>query len=325
MFPARRWTDVAAALAAAAACAAGVACGKREARPGSEARVAATPDAGASGCERLTFAEDVEVAEASGAALLRVDGRAALLVVGDSGTDGAYVLVDADTGERLERGRLPLGHGAGDDLEGLSADGDAVWGVTSAGWMRRWRRVDGGFELVDGPYPVGPVDDTLPLMPKAGGLGAPETTSVACGARGVNCGKNYEGLCVAPGEPTGACAGYLAARTDGKLWCLVREGARLVADPARAIEVTGGNALTGCDVSPDGATLWAGANPLGGAMVWRVTGWREPATAAVVEVGGFGDGFPESLAVGDGGVVYRLSDTGRGEARSLAGRWRCAP
>ncbi len=299
------------------------ACGRREPRSDEPVVVAGDDAAAAPRCVRLPFAEEVSVAEASGSTLLTLEGRLLLLVVGDSGNSGAYVLVDAATGERVERGQLPLGRGAGDDLEGISADGDDLLGVTSAGWMRRWRRVDDGFALVDGPYPVGPVDDTLPLAPRAGGLGASDTDSVACGAMGVNCGKNYEGLCVAPGEPAGTCAGYLAARTDGRLWCLVRDGARLRVDTTRSIEVTGGNVLTGCDVAPDEDALWAGANPLGGNAVWRITGWRTPATAVVTEVGGFGDGFPESLAVGKDDVIYRLSDTGHGANHSLASLWRC--
>lgn len=123
MFPARRWTDVAAASRR-----------RRRARPASRAasarralgarRVVVAADAGASGCERLTFAEDVEVAEAR-ARRLRVDGRAALLVVGDSGTDGAYVLVDADHRASGSSAAIAVIHGAGRRPRS-SADGDAV-------------------------------------------------------------------------------------------------------------------------------------------------------------------------------------------------------
>ncbi|MCA9676649.1 MAG: hypothetical protein KC464_16570, partial [Myxococcales bacterium] len=275
------------------------------------------------GCERLPFAADLPLAEASGAAVMTVDGRAVVLVVGDSGTAGAYVLADATTGEVVERGQLPLGTGAGDDVEGISTDGDAIWGVTSAGWMRRWRRDGHGFALVDGPYPVAPVDDTIPLTPRFGGIGATPTDSLACRGNGVNCGKNYEGLCVAPGEPPGGCAGYLAAKADGRLWCLVRAGARLVADPTRSIDAGPADVLAGCDVSADGASLWLGANGFGGRTLWRVTGWREPATAQVAPLQALGDGFPEAIALGPDDVVYRFSDTGG--APSLAGRWRCPP
>jgi len=277
-------------------------------------------------CTRLPFAEMLPVAEASGAALLTVDGRAVLLVAGDSGTAGAYLLVDAATGETVESGQLPLGSGAGDDVEGLAADGDTVWGVTSAGWMRRWHRVAGGFALDDGPYPVGEVDETLPATPPMGGLGAEPTDALACAAHGVNCGKNYEALCVVPralARDDGACAGWLGAKADGRLWCLVDDGGRLVADRARSIAVTGAHVLAGCDLDPASGALWLGTNGFDG-TVYRVDGWRDPATATVRPVHAFSEGFLEALAVvpgPEGLAVVRFSDVTR--APSPVDRWRC--
>ena len=275
---------------------ASAACGKDPENP---ARPERAPEGGESkdgNCTRLPFAESVPVAEASGAAAMTVDGREVVLVVGDSGTSGAYVLVDAATGELVESGSLPLGDGAGDDLEGLDASGDTVWAVTSAGWMRRWTRVAGGFALADGPYPVG-------------------SGAMSCDARGVNCGKNYEALCVGA---AGGCAGWLGSKADGDLWCLVEEEGRLVADPARSIEVAGPEALTGCDVDPASGALWVGTNAFDG-RVYRVAGTE------VTPVQQFAEGFLESLVVvpaPEGGVILqRYSDLMT--APSLVDRWRC--
>jgi hypothetical protein len=255
------------------------------------------PPSPPAGCERLPFADTVPVAEASGAAAMTVDGRAVVLVVGDSGTGGAYILVDAETGALVESGALPLGSGAGDDLEGLDADGDTVWAVTSAGWMRRWTRTTGGFALADGPYVVG-------------------SGAMSCDAHGVNCGKNYEALCVGA---AGGCAGWLGSKADGHLWCLVEDGGRLVADPARSIDVTGPEALTGCDLDPATGAIWVGTNAFDG-HVYKVTG------DDVAKVQQFGEGFLETLVVlpvpGEAGVILqRYSDLMA--APSLVDRWRC--
>src|SRR5690349_6200403 len=69
-------------------------------------------------CAPAPFAPVLALPEASGATWLEVDGAPAILVVGDSGTEGAYALVDPASGAIRERGALPLGTGAGDDLEG---------------------------------------------------------------------------------------------------------------------------------------------------------------------------------------------------------------
>jgi hypothetical protein len=55
---------------------------------------------------------------------------------------------------------------------------------------------------------------------------------------------------------------------------------------------------------------------------FRVDGWAHPASAQVVSLNAFGDGFPEVIAV-RGDVIYRLSDTGG--APSLMGKFRCSP
>lgn len=239
-------------------------------------------------CERLPFASKVDVAEASGAVVL----DEGVLVVGDSGTNGAYVIVDRETGEERERGALPLGDGAGDDLEGLARDGDRIVALTSAGWMRAWRRVPGGFELVDGPYVIGP-------------------GPMSCDAHKVNCGKNYEGLCVGGDDPV--CAGWAASKDDGHLHCLVRGGERLRAHGSRRIAITHDDALSGCAFDAATGALWAITNAFDGNL-YRIDGDEARRVEAPAGL------FPEAVAADDG-VVWRFSDLSR--PPSPAERLRC--
>lgn len=319
----RRWGVVAASVGLALAA---VGCGKHKkkhhhdrgridaaaadpwAAPG-----AAAPPATAD-CERLPFATSIPVGEASGAAWLHgADGAGdVVIVIGDSGHGGAYVEIDATTGALLRRGNLPLGEGAGDDVEGLATDGQRLWGLTSAGWLRAWERDGDHFRLVLGPYSVerrGP-----------------------CKFDEVNCGHDFEGLCLRPaGTVDGqGCVGFAASRAESALFCLtavaappegagpgvgpwltlaVREGK---SKPHPGPELTRKRALADCAIAGDGA-VWTGDNLLGGAMVRRLDApsWQ----------GALGVGFPEAMALAPDGVVYRFSDAGG--SPSLAARYRC--
>jgi hypothetical protein len=302
------------------------ACNKREpqavpvARGSGDARGSGSDAAGAAAasgerCTQMPFAETLPVPEASGAALLPVDGRDAVVVVADSGNAGAYVVVDPADGSVRERGELPLGPGASDDVEGLAVRDGALIGLTSSGSVLRWQRAAGGgrFELADGPYPI-----------------ADPATGRSCDPRKVNCGKNYEGICLRSGPvSTGECAGLAAAKADGALYCVVAAdgpGGRLTATAA-SIAVASREMLTGCDLAPDGSA-WAGTNLFGASTVYRVTGWAHPDRAVLEEIGQLGPGFPESIAVaappddGAGGaIVYRFSDMGG--APSAVAKYRC--
>jgi hypothetical protein len=297
-----RWTRAVGVLAAAA-------CGKgAPARPAAgddAARAPADGAAAAAPCELLPFAASIDVPEASGAVLFADRGAARLLVIADSGNDGAYAIVDAETGELVEDGLLPLGEGASADLEGLAVRDGLFHAITSSGWMRTWRRTADGFALVDGPYPVAD----------------PERGELACEGAMINCGRNYEGLCLATGEVAAdECVGLAAAKADGRLYCVVADRGRF-AVTTDAIDVSVAESLTGCDVAPDG-TVWAGTNLFGRMLVYQVAGWRRPETARVVEVASLGPGFPEAIVAGPGGVIYRFSDTaGR---PSLVAKFRCA-
>ncbi|HET9625854.1 MAG TPA: hypothetical protein VFP84_31050 [Kofleriaceae bacterium] len=307
-----------------------VACGKPSPGPGGAAGSdpwskppAAAPAGGGSAgaCEALPFAESTPVPEASAAAWLTVNGRAVLVVVGDSGNHGAYGLVDAESGATLETGQLPLGD-AGDDLEGVATIGDTLYGLTSSGWMRQWRRTPagGGFELVGAAYPIGPVD----LPDTRNDDRPPRSDGMVCGPRAGNCGRNYEGLCLVPTPVApGACQGFAAAKADGHLYCLVADPSKdhgaLAVDRTRAIAVSKPSALADCAFAADGS-LWAGDNLFGFGRIYRIARWQDPATAQVESLGVLSVGFPEVIAV-RGDVVYRMSDLGR--APSLMARYRC--
>jgi outer membrane protein assembly factor BamB len=255
------------------------------------------------------------VPEASGAAWLTIDGKPALVVVGDSGNHGAYGIVDPETGATLETGLVPLSSEASDDIEGVAARGDQLVGLTSSGWIRVWQRKDKGFALVGPPYPLGPVD----LPDTKNDNRAPRGAGMVCEGTVVNCGRNYEGLCIAPTPRDGACVGFAASKADGHLYCLTDEAGRLVVHHDRAIAITRPGALADCAFGDDG-TLWAGSNMFDLANVYRVTHWEDPASAQVERFASLGVGFPELIAV-RGDVIYRMSDLGG--APSLMAKYRC--
>ncbi len=223
------------------------------------------------------------------------------MVVADSGHDGEYLVIDDADGRVLDSGKLPLGAAGGDDLEGLTSDGDRIWAITSSGWLRAWRaRPTGGFELVVAAYRV---DDEDP-----------------CPVDAVNCGLNYEGLCLAPAvvpaAALGGCRGFAAAKATGDLVCLVADGDRWRADPTRSIHVGAREVLAACDITADG-TVWTGDNLFGGSTVRRIVG------GAITDSVHLGDGFPEAMAVAPAGTIYRFSDTGGAPSRIAA--YRCTP
>jgi hypothetical protein len=284
-----------------------VACGKRE-TPGTQDRkptqAEEAPAEAKPGCEQVPFAESTPVPEASGAAWLTIDGALALVVAADSGHDGAFGILDPETGETKRQGELPLGKGASDDIEGLAARGDKLYGLTSAGMMRVWTWNGTGFDLVQGPYPVGTGDDV-------------------CAPTKNNCGRDYEGLALAPRAPAGAdaCVGFACARGDGSLYCLVEKDGKLQVDRARRIAVESRKmALSDCAFSDTG-TLLTGNNLFGLASVHRVDGWSDPATAEVVPLETLGTGFPEVIAA-RGDAIFRMSDMG-GDGPSLLAKFRC--
>lgn len=281
------------------------ACGKPErAAPAGEPPVGVAPVGVPEPCREVAFAETTPVPEASGAAWL--DDRT-LIVVGDSGNDGAYGILDPETGETREQGLLPLGPERHDDVEGLAVRGARLVGITSPGWILEWERRGGGFELVAGPYPLGPVD-----------VARGQDDGMVCAARRGNCGRNYEGLCLAP-APGARCVGFAAAKADGHLYCLVERDGQLAVVREGAIAVARPGAIADCAFGDDGA-VYVGGNLLDLGRVYRVTGWDAPERARVEVLGSYGTGNPEVLAL-RGDVMLRMSDTNG--APSLVKRYRC--
>jgi hypothetical protein len=252
------------------------------------------------------FAPTVAVPEASGAAWWTLDGKSVLVVQADSGNDGAYAIIDPDTGAAIETGKLPLGAAdkfgkKGDDVEGLASRGDRLYGLSSSGWMRTWKRVQAGFELVDGPYPIGV-----------------EGSDFMGTLTDSNSAKNYEGLALAPAQ-VGGCVGVACSKDDGHAYCLTEQAGKLVVDPARGVAIEKKGAMADCAFAPDG-TLYAADNIFGVNEVYRVDNWADPAHAKLTEIGQLGVGFPEGIAV-KGNEIWRMSDTGG--APSMMAKFRC--
>jgi hypothetical protein len=263
----------------------------------------AVGEAGPQGCEQVPFAPTAPVPEASGGAWIDFDGKPALLVISDSGNDGAYTILDAESGASLEQGKMPLGHGS-DDIEGLASRDGKIYGLTSAGFMRVWERdADGkSYKLVDGPYPIS------------------DKRGFVCDINDGNCAKNYEGLAIAP-KADGPCAGFAASKEDGTLYCLVELAGTMHLDPTIKIKVDRKNVVADAAFSPEGQ-LYVGNNMFGLATVYRIDNWKDPANAKVVEIGELGVGFPEVVAA-RGDSMYRLSDTGG--SPSMMVKFRCEP
>jgi hypothetical protein len=261
--------------------------------PAPPAPVIDAPIASLASCERIPFAGSIDVPEASGAAWLP-DGT--IVVVSDSGNDGAYVTIDAHDGHVLRAGKLPLG-ARGDDLEGLAIADGVMWGITSSGWLRAWKPHGDGYQLHVPPYRIDPDDD--------------------CALESVNCGSNYEGLCLRPevAASLDGCVGYAASKATGDLVCLVVDDTgRYVAAPERRIHVSNRAALADCYIGAD-ATVWTGDNLFGRNAVRRIV------KGAVVETAYLGDGFAEALTLAPDGTIYRFSDMSGTPSRVAA--YRC--
>jgi len=239
------------------------------------------------------------------------------MVISDSGNHGAYAIIDPETGKLLERGNVPLAD-TSNDLEGLASRDGVIYGLLSAGWIYRWKRVGTTFERIGEPYPIGEV--TLSI--KKSHDKPPEGDGMVCPAKGTNCGRDYEGLAlVDAAHARGPCVGFAAAKADGHLYCLTEHDGKLIADHAIAIAVDKPGAMADCAFGDDG-TLWAGDNLFGASQVYRIDNWQDPPHATVEPVAMLGLGFQETIAA-RGDVLYRMSDTGG--SPSLMSKFRCRP
>ena len=275
-------------------------------------------------CERVEFPAELPVSEASGAAYLAAGSGSAdtsdagtVLVVGDSGNGGRYIEIDGSTGQLVRRGRFAMDRRASDDLEGLAVRGQVVYGITSSGWVRHWKRGEKDYELIEPAYPI-----------------APEGSPQVCGsAFASNCGPNYEGLCLRePGGESEAgseagsdadrCIGFAVAKAHGTLYCVVSEGGKLRVDPAHALRILPPGVATGCDFDAEGV-LWLGTNLFGGNRILRLRDWDDLERVTTETVDVRGSGFAEALAIGRDGAVYSFSDMA--SRTSGASKFICRP
>lgn len=259
-------------------------------------------------CSVQTFAAAADIAEASGAVVLTTGE---VMVVGDSGTNGSYLLLDPENGSELESGRLPLDRGASDDLEGLAEMDGRIFAITSSGWIREWTRTKNGFRLAQKSYPLAKWDRQNKLVCRS------STDS--------NCAQNYEGMCllkIAPEE--GQCAGFAAAKATGRLLCLQYESQgsqmRLRIDPTRVLKVAGPRTLSGCDFDEQGR-LWYGNNFFAANTIGYIENWESFKSPVIRSLGPVGLGFDEAIATGKDGLIYRFSDTTG--SPSLLGKYIC--
>ncbi len=263
--------------------------------------------------------------EASAAAEVELTpGVRELLVVADSGRHGAALAWRLPSGP----GRplvLPLDAAASDDVEGIAwvqragagsgtgSSPGALYALTSSGAVRRFvPDGQGGLRRDQDAYPLG---------------AAPH----ACdNLRDVNCGRNYEGLCLRPRATAARCAGYAASRAASELDCLVFEGDHLVADALRPpIHLGRGlvpaGALSDCafgaDPGPASATLFITTNVYGGSTTYLVT---EPSgELSALDCGGTLNN--EAVAVDHTGALTLFGDIDAELSPALRSRCVLAP
>lgn len=229
-------------------------------------------EVGPSGCQagELGF---VDLPEASGAVALDADHD---LLVADSGHSGRALVLDRALGVAAPL-VLPLGDGAGDDIEGLTlgprAEGPTlVWGLSSSGYLRAWRVERTGATwsatLTQGPVPIA------------------EPGEWVGGPNAVNAAGNFEGICLHPAPAPGECAGWAASKARGELVCLRAQGGVFRLDPEVRLPVFEAEHLSDCAFEPDPPyRLFAAGNVYSGDRVIEVA--TAPSRTAPI------DGLPE--------------------------------
>jgi hypothetical protein len=291
------------ALAAPVAC---IACDRRATAASSDAGTSAPAPVAASGITCKTdpsFPATLQVAEAAAAAEVElIPGNREILVVSDSGRGGAALLVRVPSGPTRAI-TLPLDPAASDDVEGMAwvtahADGGggALYTLTSSGAVRRFvPDGKGGLRRDQDAYPLGASPAACPNL------------------RDVNCGRNYEGLCLRSRTTPARCAGYAASRASAELECLVFDGDRLVADDLRPPMRLGrglvpagslSDCAFGAAAGPATTTLLVTTNVYGGSATYVVT---EP-SGTLTLLDGLGTLNNEGVAVDREGAAYLFGD-----------------
>ncbi len=254
---------------------------------------------------RVTGSDRVPLPEASGAALIDPVGSGILLVA-DSGNAGRALVIDLANSQSREL-VLPLGDGAGDDLEGLERAPDGrIFGLTSSGYLRAWSPAADTDGL---GQPFGPSAGGFTLV--LGPVAVSDDPAWVCDPFGVNCAANYEGLCLHPAPaalaPT-ACAGWAASKARGELVCLRADGAGYRLDPATRIPVTEPDRLSGCAYEPGPPyRLVAAGNLYAASALWEVS-LDAAGVATVSEFQERGAGNQEAVILLPGGAMQSYGD-----------------
>lgn len=151
-----------------------------------------------------TFPSPWNVPEASAAAEVQlVPGRREILVVSDSGRKGAAVAWAPGSADPPRPLVLPLDPGASDDLEGMAwvpgrggeESSGRLYTLTSSGAVQVY--------APDGRGGLRPTEAMVRLGPPP--LSCPDLHD-------INCGKNWEGLCLRARPEPARCAGYAASK-----------------------------------------------------------------------------------------------------------------
>jgi hypothetical protein len=271
-----------------------------------EERPSVSPPAPIHCVQDATFPAIWQVAEASAAAEVSlVPGVRELLVASDSGNKGEALLWAIPHGP-FRSIRLPLDAAASDDLEGAAWLAGHLYTLTSSGAVRRFSPGSGGALRRDGDaYALGPPPYSCPVLTD------------------INCGMNYEGLCLRSNPSSAPCAGYAASKREGKLLCVVFEGERLRVDPIKpelALHVPR-HALSDCAFGaahgPAKDILLVTTNVHGGSATYQV----DEATGAIARLDVPGLLNNEAVAVDSDGTLYEMMDSNG--SPSLASRFTC--
>jgi hypothetical protein len=256
------------------------------------------------------------VPEASAAAEVELrPGVREILVIGDSGRKGAAMAWSKADGTRSMT--LPLDAAASDDLEGMAwqvTGPDArLYTLTSSGAVRLFvPDGKGGLRRSGDSYRIGP-------------------PPLSCDdLHGVNCSKNWEGLCLRNPATSARCAGYAASKAETALYCVVRDAeGKLSIDPhrlpwkfplQRLTEREGvlSDCAFGAPGGPAEDVLLVTTNVYGGSQTYIVDETTGRTTSLDVQA----TASNEAIAVDHEGTLYAFLDD-NGDT-SAATRFTCA-
>jgi hypothetical protein len=248
-----------------------------------------------------TFPALVQLPEASSATEVELTpGTRELLVLSDSGRNGEARLFALPSGAQRTI-TLPLDTAtASDDVEGIAWRAGKLYTLTSSGAVRRF--------TPDGSKGIARDQDAYRLG--ADPVSCPDLTT-------VNCGRNYEGLCLRAAGLAHPCAGYAASKADGKLYCLDLDGAgRLVVKAGVAPLALGlpADQLSDCAFGAAGGAgegaLVVTTNVNGGSKAYRVDEATGTLTALAIKIA-----VPsnvEAIALDRDGSLYVFDDNSFG-------------